>query len=115
MNIVGGLDPVDGGDVRVVERCQHARFTFEARKVSRVSGKCRWNDLDGDVSCEHGIARTIDLTHAANADPLEYPVDADPLSRRERRSGGAHQCCGDTHSPAIKWAEARDLLRQEAL
>ena len=60
-------------DVRMIQRCQHLRFPFEPRQAIGIAGECRRQDLDGDVAIQLGIARPVDLAHAADA---EQAVDA---------------------------------------
>jgi hypothetical protein len=42
-----------------------ARFALESLLELRIVGQVRWQDLDGDVAFEAGIASAIDFTHAA--------------------------------------------------
>ena len=55
-------------DVRMVERRERLRFALEAREPLRIGGERGRQDLDRDVAIELGIARAIDLAHAAGAD-----------------------------------------------
>ena len=62
------LDAVDGGDVGMIQRREHLRFTLEARHVLRVVGQRRGQHFDGDVAVQLGIAGAVHLAHAARAD-----------------------------------------------
>jgi len=52
----------------VVQRGEGFGFALEPSQPIGVGGEVRRHDLDGDVSVEHGVARAIDLTHAAGTD-----------------------------------------------
>jgi hypothetical protein len=60
------FQPVDVRDVRMVER-----------------GERRGQDLDRDVALELGVARAIDLAHAAFAEQGGDVVRTEPRARRE--------------------------------
>ena len=55
-------------DVGVVQGSNRARLVLEATQTIAVSGECFRKDLDGHVTIEAGVARAIDLAHAARAD-----------------------------------------------
>src|SRR5262249_48781397 len=57
------FDAVNGGDVRVVERCENLRLTGEACHALRVGGEGVWQDLNGDVPVELSASQTISWTN----------------------------------------------------
>ena len=73
------LHAVDGGDVGMVERRQQACLALEARQAVRISRERGRDNLDRHVAAERGIARAIDLAHAAR------PKEADDLVRPQTR------------------------------
>jgi hypothetical protein len=68
--VVGGrfLDPVDGGDVGMVERREQLRFACEPCDAIGILRDGRRQDLEGDLASQPGVARPIDLTHPAGAE-----------------------------------------------
>jgi hypothetical protein len=65
--VVRFLQIVNGGDVRVVEGCQHFRFPLESTHSIRIARKFVGQDLDGHVAFELSIARPIYFAHPAFA------------------------------------------------
>ena len=65
-------------NVGMVQRREHLGFTLEARYALGISGKGVGKDFDGDGATELGVARAIDLTHAASAERRHDFVDAKP-------------------------------------
>ncbi len=61
-------DPVDLGDVLMVERRQCFGLTLEPRQPLGIGGKELRKDLDRHVAIELCVARTIDLAHATGAE-----------------------------------------------
>jgi hypothetical protein len=58
---------VDRADVGMVERGEQPRLAREAHAPFRIGCELRRQDLDRDVAPELGVARPIDLAHAARA------------------------------------------------
>ena len=52
----------------MIERCEELRFALEARDAFGVIGQCRGQQLQRNVAAERGVARAIDLAHAAGAE-----------------------------------------------
>ena len=75
-------DAEDLRDVRMIECGERSGFTLEAREPVRIGAEGLREDLDGDGPVEPGIARPIDLAHAAGAN---WCGD---LVRAERRANG---------------------------
>ena len=85
------LEPVDGRDVRMIQRREDFRFALEPRHSFRVSRDRLWQDLDGDIAIELRVARAIYLAHATGAE------GGDNLVRTEARASG-------------QWHESRLIL-----
>ena len=64
LHAVGVLEPVDRGDVRMIQRGEDFRFALKAGQAVGVGCERRWKDLDGDVTLQLRIARAIHLAHA---------------------------------------------------
>ena len=80
------FEPVDCGDVRMVQRGEDLRFTLEAADAIGIQ-LCRiGEDLDGDVASEAGITRAIHLAHAAFAEFGDDFIGADSGPYLHRRS-----------------------------
>jgi hypothetical protein len=85
----GAFHAVDGRDVRMVERGQHLGFALKAHQPIGIRGHRLRQDLDGDLTFQAGVARTIDRAHAAFAkfgDDV-IPAKAGPWFQTHR--GGA--------------------------
>ena len=74
---VGRLDLVNGDDVRMVERGCGLRFLHEAPTAALVCDSFSGEHLDGDVTIQSRVARTIHLTHAARANQREHFIRAE--------------------------------------
>jgi hypothetical protein len=61
VHAVGALDPVNRGDVWVIQRRQHARFAFEARHAVRIVRERTWENLDRDVAPERCVVSAVDF------------------------------------------------------
>src|SRR5262249_9489696 len=62
------LDPVDRGDVGMVERREHLRFAGEACETIGVGGEGVGQDFDRDVAIEFGVGGAEDGAHSALAE-----------------------------------------------
>ena len=71
------FNPVDRGDVRMIERREDLRFTGKARESLRVRSEELGQDFDCHVAIELGVARAIHLAHAAGAEDGEDCVGAE--------------------------------------
>jgi len=67
---------VDGGDVRMIQRCQDFGFPAKSRKPFRIPRKDFGQYFDGDVAFEDQIAGAIDLPHASGAEKTDDLVSA---------------------------------------
>ena len=95
------LEPMNGTDVRMVQRREDLRLSSEASepiviRSSAHSPFCRrarrrarsWQDLECDVAAKSRVARAIDFAHAASADRLDdLKVCRDDVTRMEPVSG----------------------------
>src|SRR5262249_50637748 len=63
----GLLEPVDCGNVRMVERREQLGLPLKPRQALRVGGGLGRQDLDRDLALQPGVGRAIDLPHAAFA------------------------------------------------
>ena len=59
---------VNRSDVRMIERGEHARFAFEQGAALRIRGEGWRQDFYRNVSSECVVVRSIDFTHAADAE-----------------------------------------------
>ena len=64
---VGFFEPVNVGDVRMVERGERLRFAGEAPEPIRIGGEGFRQDLQRDVAIEPRVARAVDLAHSTGA------------------------------------------------
>ena len=61
-------EPVDGGDVRMVQGGEDFRFALKTREPVGVSRERRRQDFDRDLTLQLRVGRPIHLPHAAFAD-----------------------------------------------
>jgi hypothetical protein len=73
----------------MVQGCEHARFPFEARKPIGFGGERHRQNLDRDVAVEPGVARAIDLAHAAGAQERDDFVHSNPRAGSQAHRVGA--------------------------
>ena len=52
----------------MIERGEHLRFALEPREPSGIARERLRQDLDRDLAIELGVARAVDLAHAAGAE-----------------------------------------------
>ena len=81
------LEAVYLRDVRVVERCQHLRFTLEPRQAVAIVGEMIRQDLDRDVALQPAVAGPVDLAHAAGAKRRDDFIWTDVCAGGERHVG----------------------------
>ena len=58
---------VNGENIGMVDRAQHAGFMLEALQTVWIAGESFRQNLDRDFACQTGVARAIDFAHAARA------------------------------------------------
>ena len=73
----GSLEPVDRGDVRMVQRRERLRLAFETRQALGIGREESGSTLMRDLAVEPGIARTIHLAHPARAEGRDDVVGAE--------------------------------------
>jgi hypothetical protein len=81
------LEPVDRGDVRVIQGCERLRLPFEAHDAIGIGGKRVRQDLDRHLPAEGGVDGAPHLSHAAGADRCGDLVHAETRAR-----GQGHVC-----------------------
>jgi hypothetical protein len=84
MRIAGLLQPIDGGDVRMVQRGEHLGLALEAAQAVRIEGEQLGQHLQRDITIQPGIARAIDLAHAADANGHDDFILTEPAPGRQR-------------------------------
>ena len=67
VDMIGYLEPVQGGDAGVVQRSEEPSFALETRNSFWVPRERFGKDFDGDFSAELGVARAINVAHPAGA------------------------------------------------
>jgi hypothetical protein len=55
------LEPVNRGDMRVVQRGKHLGFALKAGEAIGIVRYCGGQHLDGDRALQVGISRAVDL------------------------------------------------------
>ena len=68
VHAAGLLEPVDRGDVGMIQRRERLRLALEPRQAFGVRGERVRQDLDRDLAAQRRVRRPIDLPHAAFAD-----------------------------------------------
>ncbi len=62
-----GIESMNGGDVRMVQRRQRFGFALETREALGIPAEACGQYLDRDVTAELGVGGAIHLAHAAFA------------------------------------------------
>ena len=84
------FQPVDGADVRMIQRGEQLRFATEPRDTIGVLRKRVREDLERDVASQCGIAGPIHFAHSPGADRCQDFVRAEAHARcdaHERADG----------------------------
>jgi hypothetical protein len=68
VHVLGLLEPVDVGDVGMVQRRKCFGFTLKSSESRSIGRECFGQNLDGDIPIEPCVACAIDLAHSARAD-----------------------------------------------
>ena len=77
------FEPVDVGDVRMIERRQHLRFAAEPRETIRIIGNGWQQHLDRDVAIQLGIARAKYFAHSTRAERRDDVVGSETGSDKQ--------------------------------
>src|SRR5215510_14575848 len=74
MDTIGFLEPINRGDVRMIQRGEELRLALEPRQKIRIEREGCRQDFQRDISIESGVTSSIHLTHAAApmADWISY-------------------------------------------
>lgn len=75
------FQPVDGGNVRMVQRREHPRLALEPRHALTILGEGFGQDLERHLPVQLGVGGAIDLPHPAGANFLAELVMSDPVRR----------------------------------
>ena len=68
------LQPVDGGDVRVVQRGEQLGLAPESSEALGVLGHFGRQHFDCDIAPQRRVGGPVDLAHSAGANGRRYPV-----------------------------------------
>ena len=82
----GLLEPVNRGDVRMIQRRERLRLALEPRQAFGVGGERVRQDLDRDLAAERRVRRPIHLAHPAFADRRGDFVGAEPGAGSHRQT-----------------------------
>jgi hypothetical protein len=63
----GLLQPVDGGNIGMIQRCEHTRFAFESRQSFHIPFEFGRQNLYRHFTAELAVVRPINFTHATLA------------------------------------------------
>src|SRR5207249_4769498 len=78
------FEPVDRGDMGMIQRGERLRLPLEARDALGVAGERFGQDLDRDVAIQLVIAGAIDLAHAARAKRRDDLIRSETRAAYER-------------------------------
>ncbi len=65
------LQPVQGGDVRVIELRKEPGFSLEPIQAFFGARKLLGKDFDCDVASEFGVAGSVDFSHSTRTNSLD--------------------------------------------
>ena len=68
---IGLLEPIERGDICVIQLREQLRLTLEPIQTFFVAGELFGKDFDGDVASEFRVTSTINLAHATCSDGLD--------------------------------------------
>jgi len=94
------FEPVQRGDVRMIQGSEQPGLVFEPGDPVFVLGELLGKNLDGDVAAELRILGPIDFPHPARTDLLEDFVDADTAAGFDRHDGPAENSVRPRRSQA---------------
>ena len=81
---VSFFESVDRGDVRMIERREHACFPLESREAIRIVRESIRQDFERHVAAELSVVGALDFAHAARADRGLHFVRAETCTGSER-------------------------------
>ena len=85
------FEPMNGRNMRVIERGKDLRFALETGQSLGIRGKGRRKNLQRDVAAKARVACAIHLAHSASTERTGDFVDADLLTSGERHKGRSPQ------------------------
>src|SRR4051812_31232082 len=97
----------------MIQRRQHLRFALEPRHAFGVTGERLRQDFQSDVAAKLGVARAVNLAHAAGANRRKDLVGAEPLLRFQAHLSKACQLVTSTSgasAPGSRMARTRKRL-----
>ena len=71
MRVPGSLEPIDRGDIRMVQRSENLGLSLEAGEPLGVSGKLLRQDFDGNVPAKLLVLGSEHFTHTALANGFD--------------------------------------------
>ena len=74
------FEPVDRGDVRVIQRGENFGFALKAREPVSIGGQRRRQNLDRNLAFQLGIGGPIHLAHPALSDMGDDFIGAKPCT-----------------------------------
>ena len=84
----GIFEAIERGDVWMIERREHVRFSPEPGEAFRVAPQRLGKNLQSDITTELGVAAAVYLSHAALSDDGDDFVRPEARARRERHREG---------------------------
>ena len=76
------LQRVNGGDVRMVQRCQQLGFIFQTAQCLRIVGDLFRQHLDGNATIKTGVHADVHDSHSAAAQLSLNAILPDPFGYR---------------------------------
>ena len=112
---VGLVQPVDGGDVRVIQGGEDFRFALKPRHSFRVSNEGLRQDLDGHIAIEPRVARPIHFAHPASPEGGENLVRTEARAIGQGHESGLILVVGPRHAKEKRTARWAGGLRYQAV
>ena len=82
------FQPVNGGDVAMIERGKCPGFALESRQPIGIGSKRGRQDLQGHVSAKLEVVGAVDLAHPADAEEGRDLIRAEVSASRQRHVRG---------------------------
>jgi hypothetical protein len=76
----------------MIQGCRRAGFQFESAQPIFVLRRGRMNEFEGNIASEPLVPRTVHISHAAGADPLQDPIVTQDLPSHAGGSFLAQEC-----------------------
>ena len=104
---VGLFEPVNGRDMRMIQRGEHLRFAAKPGHAVGIQRERRRQHLDRRVAIEPGVVGAIDLAHPARADGGDDLVRANAGPR-----GQCHRAAPRSLDPDDRLARQRKCVER---